>query len=61
MLCAMHDAVPKLAAASGGFVVTIVALFLLTAWDVQPIDLVVLFIFLVGIGVGFWIAKVLHA
>ena len=60
-MLAMKDAGTKLAAASVGFVVTIITLFLLTAWDFQPVDLVVPFIFLVGIGVGFWVATVLHA
>jgi hypothetical protein len=43
-----------------GLVLTIAALFLVTGWDFGPIELAVLFIFLVGVGAGFWIARVQH-
>ena len=60
MMVDMKQSVRHLVAVSIGFVVTIITLFLVTAWNFQPTDLAALFIFLVGIGVGFWIASVLH-
>ena len=47
-----NEAAKRIVVSSISFVVTIIILFLVTAWDFQPIDVAVLFIFLVGVGVG---------
>ena len=54
------DQLSPLVSVTLGLVLTIAALFLVTGWDFQPIDLAVQFILLVGVGVGFWIARVPH-